>query len=104
MVETEHRPFVLIVKKTLAPAPAILQRILLQLHGLIPHRYFSQSSQGYTEADALSNKFLSDTYPYFSDSMDAFVHSVMSSIPINNMRLDETRAIMSADPRAKAHL
>lgn len=67
MVETEHRPIVLIVKKTLAPAPApaILQRILLQLHGLIPHRYFSQSSQGYTEADALSNKFLSDTLPIF---------------------------------------
>lgn len=32
--------------------------------------------------------------------MDALVHSVMSSIPINDTRLDETRAIMSADPQS----
>lgn len=51
-------------------------------------------------ADALSRKFLSDTYPDLSDSMDALVHSVMSSIPINDMRLDETRVIMSADPQS----
>lgn len=32
--------------------------------------------------------------------MDALVHSVMSSIPINNMQLDETRTIMSVDPQS----
>lgn len=51
-------------------------------------------------ADALSRKFLSDTFPELSDSMDALVHSVMSSIPIYDTRLDETRVIMSADPQS----
>lgn len=74
--------------------------MLLQLHALIPPRYFSQSSQGYTGVDALSKNVLSDTYSNLSDSMDALVHSVMSSILINNMRLDVTRAIMSADPQS----
>lgn len=69
--------------------------MLLQLHALIPHRYFSQSSQGYTGADAFG-----DTYSDLSDSMDALVHSVMSSIPINDTLLDEIRAIMSPDPQS----
>lgn len=32
--------------------------------------------------------------------MDALVHSVMSSIPINDTLLDEIRAIMSPDPQS----
>lgn len=51
-------------------------------------------------ADALSRKFLSDTFPELSDSMDALVHSVMSSIPISDTRLDESLVIMSADPQS----
>lgn len=51
-------------------------------------------------ADALARKFLSDTYQKLSESMNVLVHSVMSSIPINNTRWNETRAIMSADPQS----
>lgn len=98
-VETDHSPLIFIMKKPLAAAPARLQRMLLQLHRYdidIVHK----ACKDIPVADALSRKFLSDTYPELSDSMDALVHSVMSSIPINDTRLDETRAIMSADPQS----
>lgn len=72
--------------------------MLLQLHRCdidIVHK----AGKDIPVADALSRKCLSDTYPELSDSTDALVHSVMSSIPINDTRLDETRATMSADPQ-----
>lgn len=97
-VETDHRPLIFIMKNPLAAAPARLQRMLLQLHRYdidIVHK----AGKVIPVADALSRTFLSDTYPELS-SMDALVHSVMSSIPINDTRLDETLAIMSADPQS----
>lgn len=99
VVETDHKPLIFIMKKQLAAAPARLQRMLLQLHRYdidIVHK----AGKDIPVADALSRKFRSDTYPELSDSMDALVHSVMSSIPINDTRLDETRAIMSGDPQS----
>lgn len=38
-------------------------------------------------ADALLRNFFSDSCPELSDSMDALVRSVMSSIPINDTEL-----------------
>jgi hypothetical protein len=88
-VETDHRPLIFIIKKLLASAPARLQCMLLQLHKYdidIVHK----PGKDIPLANALLCKFLHDTYPELSDSMDALVHSVMSRIPIHNTRLDET--------------
>lgn len=96
-VETDQRPPIFIIKKQLAAAPPRLQRMLLQLHRYdidIVHK----ADKDIPAADALLRNFLSDTYPELSDSIDALVHSVISSVPINETRLDETRTIMSADP------
>lgn len=95
-VETDHRPIFFIMKKPLAAVPV---KLLLQLHWYdidIVHK----GSKDIPVADVLSRKCLNDTYPELSGSMDALVQSVMSSIPINDTRLDETRAIMSADPQS----
>jgi hypothetical protein len=86
-IETDHRPLIFIMKKPLASAPARLQHMLLQLHKYdidIVHK----PGKDIPLANALSCKFLRDTYPELSDSMDALVHSVMSRIPRVRMRLE----------------
>ena len=74
-VETDHKPLVSIMKKSLLDAPARLQRMILRLQ-----RYeldvVHLPGKCIPVADTLSRKFLSDTYPGLSDSFEAQVHMI----------------------------
>ncbi|XP_063448166.1 uncharacterized protein K02A2.6-like [Mytilus trossulus] len=50
-------------------------------------------------ADTLSRKFLSDTYPGLSDSFEAQVHMIFSSLPISDRKIKEIEKATLSDPQ-----
>ena len=48
-------------------------------------------------ADTLSRKFLSDTYPEFTEELDDHVHAVMSNLPISDRKMDMLRTATATD-------
>lgn len=95
-VETDHKPLVSIVKKPISAAPPRLQRMLLQLQ-----RYdidlYHLPGKSIPVADTLSRKFLPDTYPHISEGLDLQVHSVLSSLPISERKLEAIRSATCRD-------
>ena len=83
-LQTDHRPFVSILKKGLHSSPPRLQHMLLQLKYDIDIRDISV-------ADTLSRKFLSDTYTELTEGLDDHVHAVMSNLPISDRKMDMLR-------------
>ncbi|CAC5357947.1 unnamed protein product [Mytilus coruscus] len=87
-----------IMKKSLLDAPARLQRMILRLQRYeldvvhLPGKCISV-------ADILSRQFLSDTYPGLSDSFEAQVHIVFSSLPISDRKLEEIEKATLSDPQ-----
>ena len=97
-VETDHKPLVSIMKKSLLDAPARLQRMILQLQ-----RYDLEivhlPGKCIPVADTLSRKFLSDTYPDFSESFEAQVHMVTSNLPVSDRKMLEIEKASLTDPQ-----
>ncbi|VDI07841.1 Hypothetical predicted protein [Mytilus galloprovincialis] len=97
-VETDHKPLVSIMKKSLLDAPARLQRMILRLQ-----RYeldvVHLPGKCIPVADTLSRKFLSDTYPGLSDSFEAQVHMIFSSLPISDRKIEEIEKATLSDPQ-----
>lgn len=86
-VETDQKPLVSIMKKTLLAAPPRLQRIILQLHRYeleINHLH----GKSIPVADTLSRKYLADTYPKLSEGMEAHVHTIISSVPVSDRKFE----------------
>ncbi|VDI05282.1 Hypothetical predicted protein [Mytilus galloprovincialis] len=50
-------------------------------------------------ADTLSRKFLSDTYFGLSDSFEAQVHMIFSSLPISDRKIEEIEKATLSDPK-----
>ncbi len=87
-VETDHKPLVSIMSKPLFAAPARLQRMLLQLQRYdLDVQYIP--GKCIPVADTLSRKFVSDTYPELAEGMDTHVHTVISSLPISDRKLQD---------------
>ncbi|VDH98496.1 Hypothetical predicted protein [Mytilus galloprovincialis] len=47
----------------------------------------------------MSRKFLSDTYPGLSDSFEAQVHMIFSSLPISDRKIEEIEKATLSDPQ-----
>ena len=90
VVETDHKPLIPIFKKPLYAAPPRLQRMLLQLQRYDLDVTFKPGSQIHV-ADTLSRNFVQDTFPEFAKGMNAHVHTILSSIPISDRKLEEVR-------------
>ena len=90
VVETDHKPLIPIFKKPLYAAPPRLQRMLLQLQRYDLDVTFKPGSQ-IPVADTLSRNFVQDTFPEFAKGMNAHVHTILSSIPISDCKLEEVR-------------
>ncbi|XP_021341363.1 uncharacterized protein K02A2.6-like [Mizuhopecten yessoensis] len=97
-VESDHKPLESILKKPIGVAPARLQRMMLQLQKYnvsVRHVPGKQISV----ANALSRKFVPDTYPELPEGMDVEVHTVVSNLPVSSRRMDEIRQHTMSDPQ-----
>lgn len=95
-IESDHKPLTSIVRKPLHAAPPRLQRMLMQLQKYdldVQHR----PGTSIPVADTLSRKFLPDTYPHLSDSIDAHVHTVVNAIPVSDRKLQDVRTETNTD-------
>lgn len=84
------------MRKPLAAAPPSLQRMILQLQGYaftIIHR----PGKDIPVADTLSRKSLSDQDDSLKEGMDIQVHTVYSSLPVSDTKLNEIRAETAKD-------
>ena len=90
-VETDHRPLVQIVKKPRHSAPPRLKRMLMYLQKYHLDVHFFPGKL-IPVADILSRKFLPDTYPELSKTMEAHVHTVLAQHGVAIQRLDQIRS------------
>ncbi|XP_014667284.1 PREDICTED: uncharacterized protein K02A2.6-like [Priapulus caudatus] len=95
VVETDHKPLTAIFSKPLHVAPPRLQRMLLQLQKYV-------RGTEIPVADTLSRNFVSNTYPEFSDKLEVHVHTVLSYLPISDVRLQEVKAATAADAQCES--
>nr|XP_023660029.1 uncharacterized protein K02A2.6-like [Paramormyrops kingsleyae] len=90
IVESDHKPLESIMKKSLAAAPPRLQRMILQLQ-----RYdftiIHKPGKDVPVADTLSRKSLTDQDDSLREGMDMQVHTVYSSLPVSNAKLENIR-------------
>jgi hypothetical protein len=86
------------MSKPLHAAPARLQRMMLQLqrYELILHHLSGKSIH---VADTSSRKFLPDTYPQLTEGMYTYIHTVLSSLPVSDCKLEEVKTATLADPQ-----
>ncbi len=97
-VVTDHKPLESIFKKPLAAVPARLQRLMLRLQKYqisVVH----QAGKDIPVADTLSRKYMQCSDSSIGDSADVQVHTVMSSLPVSDQKLDEIRRETEADPQ-----
>lgn len=97
-MESDHKPLESIKKKTLAAAPPRLQRMILQLQRYeftIRHR----AGKDIPVADTLSRKPISDCDNSLSEGMDVHVHTVCSSLPVSDKKLQEIKMETEKDPQ-----
>ena len=98
--ETDHKPLISIMKKPLSAAPPRLQRMMLQLQRYDLEVTF-KAGKDIPVADLLSRKFLPDTHPELSEGMDAYVHGIMSHIPVSDSKLQEIQTEIESDMQMK---
>ena len=94
--QTDHKPLLAIWKKGLHSAPPRLQRMLLQLQKYDVELVFAPGKQ-IPLADTLSRKFISDTCPEIAEGLEAQVHSVMSSLPVSDQKMELIRTATASD-------
>ena len=103
-VETDHKPLVSIVKKSLTAAPPRLQRMLLRLQ-----RYeFKMKYKPGKEmiiADTLSRAYLTDEdssqNSQMDDELEGYVHTVVNRIPASAEGLEQIRKETASDETMK---
>ena len=99
-VHSDHKPLESIFKKPLFKVPPRLQRMRLRLQKYdIKVKYVPGKVQYI--ADTLSRACNESSMPSDSDmhkDMEYFIHSVVSSLPISDVKLKELRDLNSNDP------
>lgn len=98
IIESDHKPLESIMRKPLASVPPRLQRMILQLQKYnftIVHR----PGKDIPVADTLSRKSLSDQDMSLTEGMDIQVHTVYSSLPVSDSKLEEIRVETEKDPQ-----
>ena len=84
-VETDHKPLVSIVKKSLTSAPPRLQRMLLRLQRYEIKMMYKPGNEMII-ADTLSRAYLTDkdtNKNQMNDEIEGFVHAVINRIPVS---------------------
>ena len=96
VVESDCKPIVSIMRKPLNSAPPRLQRMLLQLQDFdldVIHCRGKDIPLG----DALSRNYVTDTFPDLIEGLDTHVHTVLKSLPISDLKLQEIQTATSKD-------
>ena len=99
-VNSDHKPLKTIFKKPLFKVPPRLQRIRLRFQKYYIKVKFVQGKFQYI-ADTLSRACNESSMPSDSDmhkDMEYFIHSVVSCLPISDVKLKELRDLNSNDP------
>ncbi|KAK3528444.1 hypothetical protein QTP70_000149 [Hemibagrus guttatus] len=89
-IESDHKPLESIMRKPLASVPPRLQRMILQLQ-MYNFTIVYRPGKGIPVDNTLSRKSLRDQDMSLSEGMDIQVHTVYSSLPISDSKLDEIR-------------
>ncbi|KAK3528944.1 hypothetical protein QTP70_014164, partial [Hemibagrus guttatus] len=90
VIESDHKPLESIMRKPLASVPPRLQRMILQLQ-IYNFTIVYRPGKGIPVDNTLSRKSLRDQDMSLSEGMDIQVHTVYSSLPISDSKLDEIR-------------
>ena len=95
-VESDHKPLESILKKSLSSAPPRLQRMLLRLQKYdISLKY--KPGKEMVVADTLSRAYLQDSNNDMEDEISTYVHTVMSSIPASDGKLEQIKTQTRSD-------
>ena len=96
VVESGCKPIESIMKKPLCSAPPRLQRLMLQLQQYdIEVIHFRGIS--IPLGDALSRKYVSETFPNLIEGLDAHVHTVLVSLPVSVFVREKAETIVVYD-------
>ena len=98
-VETDHKPLVSIVKKSLTSAPPRLQRMLLRLQRYEIKMTYKPGKEMII-ADTLSRAYLTDkdiNNDQMNDEIEGFVHAVVNRIPVSEEGLEQIRKETARD-------
>ena len=103
VVESDHKPLESIATKPLAAAPPRLQRMLLQLQKYII-KIVHVPGKKIPVADTLSRQVATGDDREDGDfkEIEAQVHCVTSSLPINDNKMKEVRQATESDPQLRA--
>ena len=99
-VESDHKPLSSIMKKSLCNATPRLQRMLLELQKYDLDVHYVPGKD-IPVGDLLSRKYLQDTSPELSESIDLHIHTVLSTIAISDRKLEQVRRMTSNDPQCQ---
>ena len=103
-VETDHKPLVSIVKKSLTDAPPRLQRMLMRLQRYDFTLKYNPGKE-MVVADTLSRAHLStdgdESEKELQDELTHYVHSVVDHLPVSDDKLEQIRKEVENDPTMK---
>ncbi|XP_062610827.1 uncharacterized protein K02A2.6-like [Saccostrea cucullata] len=97
-VQTDHKPLVSIMQKSILTAPARLQRMILQLQRYNLKLVHVPGKQ-IPVADTLSRKYLPHTMPELSKGIEAQLHLVHENMQVSDCRLEQIRLSTESDPQ-----
>ena len=98
-VETDHKPLVSIVKKSLTSVPSRLQRMLVRLQQYEIRMTYKPGKEMII-ADALSRAYLTDkgtNNNQMNDETEGFVHAVINRIPVSEEGVEQIRKETALD-------
>ncbi len=96
LVENDHKPLEIILKKSLHDAPPRLQRMLLRLQKydfVIKHK----PGKDLVVADTLSRAPLPDTDPAIDKEISCYVYTLLSTLPVTDEMMARLKRATSED-------
>ncbi len=96
LVENDHKPLEIILKKSLHDAPPRLQRMLLRLQKydfVIKHK----PGKDLVVADTLSRAPLPDIDPEIEKEISCYVHTLLSTLPVTDKMMARLKRATSED-------
>ncbi len=96
LVENDHKPLEIILKKSVHDAPPRLQRMLLRLQKydfVIKHK----PGKDLVVADTLSRAPLPDTDPEIEKEISCYVHTLLSTLPVTDEKMARLKRATSED-------
>uniref|UniRef100_A0A8C2F8L8 Reverse transcriptase/retrotransposon-derived protein RNase H-like domain-containing protein n=1 Tax=Cyprinus carpio TaxID=7962 RepID=A0A8C2F8L8_CYPCA len=101
IVESDHKPLEAILRKPLAAVPPRLQRMILQLQKYNIH-IIHRPGKDIPVADTLSRKSIEHQDSSLMESMEAQVHTLISTVPVSDRKLLEIKDATAQDAQLTA--